>query len=127
MVLERAVWVCLFIAVLVVVRRLLTPALPGDAPPAGTGHTLFYFWGPGCAACAAAKPMILALSRDVPLCLRSIDASQDPAEARKWDVLTVPTVILLNEAGEITYRSSGALSPQRLRVALGLNGPESSS
>ena len=127
MVLERMLWVSLFIGLLLLGRRLMTRSIPKGAPLADTGGTLLYFWGPRCAACAAAKPIITDLTRDVPqLCVRVIDATTEAAEARQWYVSTVPTLILLNDAGQITYRASGALSLQRLRAALGIHGPESS-
>jgi thioredoxin 1 len=109
------------------VARYLWQGSARATPPApSSGHTLIYFWGPRCAACASAKPIIAELVRASPwLRLRDIDATAQPHEAQKWGVLTLPTLILLDDTGRIAYRACGAISPRRLHDEVRTHCPRS--
>jgi len=87
--------------------------LGGDVP------VLVDFWAPWCAPCKKMEPVIhdLAARYAGRMVVARIDIDAQPRSAGRYDVLTLPTVILFRD-GEPVERIAGAVKPKRLEAAV---------
>jgi len=95
-----------------------------DADELGTGlgrvATLVQFSSETCVPCRAARRVLagLAAARPEDVVHVDLDAVAHLDLARRHHVLATPTVLLLDAAGTVRWRSSGAVDPAALRRAL---------
>ena len=69
--------------------------------------TLLEFWAPWCKPCKALEPVLETLSERIPV--ERINADEDPDTAARYEVLSLPTVVLLVD-GEARGTVVGARS-----------------
>jgi thioredoxin 1 len=79
------------------------------------------FWAEWCSPCHAVTPELESLAEDLAgqVAVMSVDIDANPALARRFDVMSLPTVMLFRN-GEPTARSVGAKPKAALRSDLGL-------
>lgn len=92
------------------------PTLGDDAEPA-----LLYFTGEACTICHTAQTPALQrlggmLSR--PVTVREIDVALEPALARSYRVMSLPTTVVLDRHGRVSAVNVGFASAERLREQL---------
>jgi hypothetical protein len=80
---------------------------------------LLYFHSLGCSACAAQSRYLDALDSDSQALVTTIDVEYDPQAARRYNVLTLPTTIVVDRMGSVQYINYGLASTARLNKQLG--------
>ncbi len=87
--------------------------LGGDVP------VLVDFWAPWCAPCRTVEPMVrdLAARYAGRLDVARLNVDAEPRSAVRYDVLTLPTLILFRD-GEPVERIAGAVKAARLERAV---------
>jgi thioredoxin 1 len=79
--------------------------------------TLFEFWAPWCSPCKAMKPIVeRVLSNLKGIELVDINVDENPDMARKYNIRTIPTLIL--KRGEQVERLTGTASSEQLKEFL---------
>jgi thioredoxin 2 len=104
-------------------RQLFIPATPVQGTSGNFqeevldwhGTVLVEFWTPHCGACSLLAPVLAELARERVGSLKivTIDAEQEQSLARRFQVLSVPTLILYRN-GRRLNETRGALSKSQL-------------
>ena len=109
-------------------RRLIGTVIEHAAPPPSPVDepSLLYFTGVHCSVChVAQRPALLSLQERLGgvLRMREIDVADDPALARKYRVLSLPTTIVLradHSVAAVNTGFAGADTLERQLVDAGL-------
>lgn len=87
-------------------RRAVADHGWSDADFSGSAVTVVMFKGPSCTQCDAQKSIIAAVQRNRPdVGYVEMDAGTDSELARRLRVLTVPTTVIVDSAGNIIHRN----------------------
>jgi thioredoxin 1 len=83
------------------------------------GLTFVDFWAPWCAPCRKIRPMVedLGARHAGRLRVAALDVDAHPRTASRYDVLSLPTLILF-AGGEPVARLSGGIRADRLEAAV---------
>lgn len=95
-------------------RRLVGRVIPvGRGGPAD----ILYFTGQNCTIChVAQQPALRRLSEAIAdLQVTEIDVGVDPAAARAYRVMTLPTTVVLDSAGQVSAVNAGFVTETLLR------------
>jgi hypothetical protein len=94
-------------------RRLVGRAIPGDRG----GADILYFTGENCTIChVAQRPALRRLNDAIAdLQVTEIDVGVDPAAARAYRVMTLPTTVVLDSAGRVSALNAGFVPETLLR------------
>ena len=98
------------------VKRVLQPVGVTAGKP-----NLLYFTGEYCAACKFQQtPIIEAISAKFgeAVVVKTVDVSAQPQLASRYQVLTLPTTIIVNEAGQIVHINRGVVGQETLELQL---------
>jgi thioredoxin-like negative regulator of GroEL len=83
--------------------------------------SILYFTGEACTIChTAQKPALrtLAAGIDPGIDIREIDIAAEPELSRRYRVMSLPTTIVLDAAGQVTDINVGFASGEVLRLQL---------
>ena len=83
------------------------------------------FWAPWCAPCIKMEPALhdLAARYAGRLTVATLNVDEEPACAGRYDVLSLPTVMLFKHGLPVT-RIAGAVKPARLEAAVAPHLPD---
>ncbi len=91
----------------------------------GLGALVLAFTTPECVPCRAVqRPALEALEQRYPglLIFREVDAVRSPDLARRFEILTVPSTVVIGPDGKIRAINHGTATAERLAAQAGLNG-----
>lgn len=95
------------------------PAAPDDLGLAGDGPTVVHFSAPWCGPCVGVRRVVDAVCAELGgVAHREIDIDADPAAARRFSVLSLPTTLIFDADGRQRYRAAGVPTAADLRSAL---------
>jgi thioredoxin 1 len=78
---------------------------------------VLYFTAAWCGPCKMFKPIVQAVSAEIGVSINYIDVDQKKDMAQKYNVSSVPTIIVENN-GSVVYRNSGVMSKPQLTQVL---------
>lgn len=95
-----------------------------DADTAGlglsdTGPTIVHFTAVWCGPCAAVRRVVQQVCTQLPEVAHvEIDMDANPALARQFSVMSLPTTFIFDAAGKQRYRTAGVPKAADLKAAL---------
>ena len=94
-----------------------------DTAERGTRHVLVDLWATWCGPCRMVSPALERVATEMAedLKLVKVDIDQSPTLARRFDVQSVPTLLVLRD-GQVLARQSGA-APAAVAAQLGRDPP----
>lgn len=78
---------------------------------------VLYFTAVWCGPCKMFKPTVQAVSAELGVGINYIDVDQQKELAQQYGISSVPTIIVENN-GNVVYRSSGVMSKPQLTQVL---------
>jgi len=78
---------------------------------------ILYFSTPTCGPCKMFKPVVQQVSAELGVGITYVDATIDQNRTQQFNVSVVPTIIVEN-AGNVVYRTSGVMSKPQLTQVL---------
>jgi thioredoxin-like negative regulator of GroEL len=102
-------------------QRRLVGSIVETVGPSGRLPSILYFTGEACTIChTAQKPALRALAAgiDPGIDIREIDIAVEPELARLYRVMSLPTTIVLDAAGQVTDVNVGFATGETLRRQL---------
>ncbi len=86
---------------------------------ADDGPTVVHFSAPWCGPCTGVRKVVDQVCADLGgVAHVEIDLDSNPAAAREFSVLSLPTTFIFDAAGQQRYRASGVPTAADLRAAL---------
>jgi thiol-disulfide isomerase/thioredoxin len=84
-----------------------------------SGPTIVHFSAPWCGPCDRVRRVVQQLCEDMDdVAHLEIDLDADPATARRFSVLSLPTTLIFDAEGRQRYRASGVPKAADLRSVL---------
>jgi hypothetical protein len=102
-------------------QRVLVGSVVESSRPSSALPSILYFTGEACTIChTAQRPALRALASglDPGIQIREVDIAVEPALARHYRVMSLPTTIVLDAAGQVTDINVGFASAQTLHRQL---------
>jgi len=75
---------------------------------------IMYFSTSWCGPCKMFKPIVNQVSQELGINIQFIDAESSGDLANNYNINSVPTIIITDSQGSVTYRHSGILSKDEL-------------
>jgi thioredoxin-like negative regulator of GroEL len=78
---------------------------------------VLYFGAPWCGPCKTFKPLVEQTTRELGVQWTDINVDYDPNISQKYQVTSIPTLVILNNQGEVAYRHTGVMAKSQLEAA----------
>ena len=75
---------------------------------------VFYFSAPWCGPCKMFKPVLQQVASELGIGINDINVDYDAMYTEKYNVTSVPTILILDHQGNAIFRNSGVMSRDQL-------------
>lgn len=79
---------------------------------------VLYFSTAWCGPCKTFKPVVQQVSQEIGIPVTYIDADQDKETAQKYNINSVPTIVIVDSVGSMLYRNAGIMPKGQLSQLL---------
>ena len=79
---------------------------------------VLYFSTAWCGPCKTFKPVVQQVSQETGIPVTYLDADQDQEMAKKYNINSVPTIVIVDAVGSILYRNAGIMPKGQLSQLL---------
>lgn len=81
-------------------------------------NRVLYFSTRNCQPCVQFKPIVQTVCSQLALPLQFIDAQDNSAMAQQYGITSVPTILVLDEAGNVLKRHTGAVPKPQFQTMI---------
>jgi thioredoxin 1 len=85
-----------------------------DATVADHDRVLVEFYTEGCGACASMEPVLSIAARETGVPVVLVNPRDDPVLIERYDVRSVPTLVLFERGAEVERLADGFVGAERL-------------
>lgn len=85
----------------------------GQAAPL-RGPRILYFRSDSCTSCATQARLLDELDADTRSRIEPIDVDREKDRAAAYNVMTLPTMLVIDETGEVKHINYGVVTPKRI-------------
>lgn len=78
---------------------------------------VLYFGAPWCGPCKSFKPLVEQTTKEMNVQWTDINVDYDPNMSQKYEVTSIPTIVILNNQGGVAWRHTGAMAKSQLEAA----------
>jgi thioredoxin 1 len=79
---------------------------------------VLYFSTAWCGPCKTFKPVVQQVSQETGIPVTYLDADQDQEMAKKYNINSVPTIVIVDSVGSMLYRNAGIMPKGQLSQLL---------
>lgn len=79
------------------------------------------FWAVWCGPCKAMHPLVEAVKKSGKIEIQEVNVDENQELASEYDVVSIPTYVLLNEDGREVRRKSGAMTRKQFLEFCGID------
>ena len=78
---------------------------------------VLYFGAPWCGPCKSFKPLVEQTVREMNIRWTDINVDYDPSLSQKYEVSSIPTIVIIDNQGGQLYKHTGVMSKSQLENA----------
>lgn len=75
---------------------------------------VLYFSAPWCGPCKMFKPVLQQVASEMGIAINDINVDYDATFTEKYNITSVPTLLILDDQGIPVFRNSGVISRDQL-------------
>lgn len=79
--------------------------------------TVLYFSADWCGPCKMFKPIVQQVSQEMEVQINYINVDYDATFSQKYEIKSIPSIVIVNNSGEVKYKHSGILQREQLIAA----------
>jgi thioredoxin 1 len=79
---------------------------------------VLYFSADWCGPCKMFKPIVQQVSQETGVDINYVNVDYDASLSQRYDIKSIPTIVILDAAGNVQWRHTGVLQREQLKSAL---------
>ena len=78
---------------------------------------VLYFGAPWCGPCKSFKPLVEQTVKEMGVRWTDINVDYDPNMSQKYEVNSIPTIVIVDNQGNQLYKHTGAMAKSQFEAA----------
>jgi|APGre2960657373_1045057.scaffolds.fasta_scaffold199749_2 thiol-disulfide isomerase/thioredoxin len=78
---------------------------------------VLYFGAPWCGPCKSFKPLVEQTVKEMNVRWTDINVDYDPNMSQKYEVSSIPTIVIVDNQGGQLYKHTGVMAKSQLEAA----------